>query len=137
MLTLALALSSPIYLLRRNHSRAPISTLAPALFSLSPTCHKSKDTLGSPSKENYDTWRSHGKHPQAAANSTWRERNTEADHVVTLEVEEMKEEQRNRANDALHAERLWAPAPCERPSTTADGFILRLSNTLKVSFKGC
>ncbi|KAJ7144362.1 hypothetical protein C8R44DRAFT_725306 [Mycena epipterygia] len=131
-ITLALALSSP----PSPSSAATIRQHQPALFSLSPTCHKSKDTLGSSSKENYDTWRSHGKHPQAAANSTRRERNTKADHIVTLEVEEMKEEQRNRANDALHAERLWAPTPREHPSTAADGFILRLSNTSKTARTG-
>ncbi|KAJ6536081.1 hypothetical protein B0H19DRAFT_1382882 [Mycena capillaripes] len=106
----------------------------PALFSLSYTCHESKDTLGFPSKENDDTWRFHGKDPQAAANSIRWERNTEADHIVTLEVEDMKEEQHNRANDALSAQRLCAPVPHEHPSIAADDFIFHLSITIAVEF---
>ncbi|KAJ7868945.1 hypothetical protein B0H14DRAFT_3440970 [Mycena olivaceomarginata] len=57
---------------------------------------------------------------------------SEADRIARLEAEvEAMKEQRDRANEALRAERLHAPAPREHPSAVAD-FICRPSNASKI-----
>ncbi|KAJ6453299.1 hypothetical protein C8R47DRAFT_1229097 [Mycena vitilis] len=109
--------------------------------------HKSKNTSRTQSKENPDARRSSAKHSQSSQprapladrnadvsrTSPDRHDESQAERIARLEAElTAMKEQRDRAKNAPHAERLRGPAPNEHPSTAANESIPRPSNASKV-----